>query len=154
MALDCGFDIFPHLPATEENKNIFREFLIEVAETFELKMVTEPVPSNDPDDERFYRYFRMTIPRNPIIPDAENCDCFLSVRSNDAFDPAAVSAIEELADIARYHFGSRVHVWQGHSGIYSSDELRRAEDEARRRAEMDTRDHSGTSSDNAEQTHT
>ncbi|KAF5676617.1 SET domain-containing protein [Fusarium heterosporum] len=154
MALDCGFDIFPHLPATEENKRIFREFFVEVAETFRLKMITEPAPSNGPREERFYKYFRMTIPGHPIIPDAENCDCFLSVRSNDALDPNALPVIKEMAAIARYYFGSRVHFWQGHSDIYSSGELRRAEDEAKKRAEMCTQDHSGTSADNAEQTHT
>ncbi|KAM0351637.1 hypothetical protein ACHAPU_002647 [Fusarium lateritium] len=142
MALDFGFDIFPHLAPTEENKNQYRKFLIEVARTGKVEMIDEPLSTNDSDDERTYKYFRILVPGEPRIPDPESCDCFLSVRSNDTLDPEAFGVIIDMSHIALHYFGSRVHFWRGHSLVYSSGELQRAENEARRRAEevgsMDT----------------
>ncbi|KAF5019458.1 hypothetical protein F66182_8540 [Fusarium sp. NRRL 66182] len=141
MSFDCGFDIFPHLAPTEENKEIYRQFLNEVVVLFReeassgSKLLVLPTDRSRSEmlDNSFVHF---ELPGSPKIPSrAEDCDCFLSFSSNDAFEPVAKEHVEELSRIARRHFSGRVHDWCNESSIYSKGELQRAELEILERKE-------------------
>jgi hypothetical protein len=146
MALDCGFDIFPHLAPTEENKILYREFLAKVS-TFDTKTLRFVLPTDEDCPKAFSKKFiHFLIPGMPKIPFGDNCDCFLSFRSNDALSADVLKIVRVIAVTARQFFGSRVYFWRGQSDIYSRGELRRAEEEVERRPEhkLDKIDDIGT----------
>lgn len=146
MAFDCGFDIFPHLVPTKENKALYSEFLDTVL-TFDTKKIPFVLPA-EVDCPKTYskKFIYFLIPGQPKIPLGDNCDCFLGFRSNDAISADVLKIVEGMAFTAREFFGSRVHFWKGQSDIYSRGELRRAEQEVERRPEynLDKIDDIGT----------
>jgi hypothetical protein len=133
MAFDCGFDIFPRLAPTEENKIRYREFVTKVS-TFDTKKFRFVLPTDTDCPKAFSKKFiHFLILGQPKIPFGDNCDCFLSFRSNDALSADVLKIVRVIAVIARQFFGSRVHFWRGQSDIYSRGELLRAEEEVERR---------------------
>ncbi|KAM0220589.1 hypothetical protein ACHAPA_003990 [Fusarium lateritium] len=135
MAFDCGFDIFPHLVPNEENKIAYRRFLRKVS-TLDKKQFCLVFPTDADFPEVLSKNFiHFLIPGLPNIPFGDNCDCFLSFRSNDALNADALNIVHAIASIARRFFGSRVTFWKGQSQVYSRGELRGAEEEVQRRPE-------------------
>ncbi|KAF4968184.1 hypothetical protein FSARC_4374 [Fusarium sarcochroum] len=132
MSVDCGFDIFPPLVPTKENKETYREFVNDVVNFFQgpnnnthnLILGTNP---NRPSmfDESFVHFLLPAMPKFPI--NAKNCDCFLSFSSSASASLIAQRRVQELSNLARHHFGGRVHNWLNQSDIYSRGELREAE---------------------------
>ncbi|KAM0552625.1 hypothetical protein ACHAPJ_007722 [Fusarium lateritium] len=132
MSVDCGFDIFPPLVPTKENKEAYRKFVGEVIDFFQG-------PNNNTDilifgnelglpgmlDEGFVYFLLPAMPKIPI--NAEDCDCFLSFSSSTSASPDAERHVQEVSDIARHHFEGRVHRWVNQSDIYSRGELQEAE---------------------------
>ncbi|KAF4334866.1 SET domain protein [Fusarium beomiforme] len=138
MSFDCGFDIFPPLLRTPENKTRYGEFLHDITTIFktdlESRTLVLPTDSDRPKvfNENFIHFVFTYNPRIPIDP--SNCDLFLGLRSSSVFNASILDHMHELASIARHHFGSRVHVWVNQSDIYSREELNRAEDQVLRRS--------------------
>jgi hypothetical protein len=159
MAFDCGFDIFPHLVPTKENKILYRQFLDTVL-SFDTKRVPFVLPAEVDCPETYSKKFiYFLIPGQPKIPLGDNGDCFLGFRSNDAISADVLKIVEVVAITAREFFGSRVHFWKGQSDIYSRGELHRAEEEVERRPgyildrmdDIGTKDEPGTPAEPTEQ---
>ncbi|KAF4949418.1 hypothetical protein FGADI_8931 [Fusarium gaditjirri] len=131
MSFDCGFDIFPALLPTPENKTRYAEFLDDITTVYETdkesRLLVLPTDTDFPSflDKRFIHFVLTQNPRIPANPN--NCDLFLSLRSTSVFDAGTIDTIKEIATIARHHFGSSVHFWTDQSVIYTRGEVDRAE---------------------------
>ncbi|KAI1029211.1 hypothetical protein LB505_006254 [Fusarium chuoi] len=140
MSFECGFDIFPALSATAENKIRYTEFLDDVVAVY--KNDEEPrllILPSDADFPKFLdkRFVHFVLTNNPRIPaDPNNCDLFFSLRSSSVFDASVIDTIKEIAAIAQHHFGSRVHFWTNVSIIYTHGEVTRAEWEVSKREDV------------------
>ena len=137
MSFDCGFDIFPSLPPTPENKTRYAEFLDDITTVYktdqESRLLVLPTDADFPNflDKRFIHFVLTNNPRIPANPN--NCDLFLSLRTSSVFDAGTLDSIKEITSIARHHFGSRVHFWTNQSDIYTRGEVNRAEWEISKR---------------------
>ncbi|KAF4448504.1 hypothetical protein F53441_8090 [Fusarium austroafricanum] len=134
MAFDCGFDIFPHLTPTAENKLHYQRFLCDLTSIFKspnsnTHYLILPTDADRPKtlSDKFIHVLIAGEPKIPVDPD--HCDCFLSLRSSTTFHPEVHNIVKEMSNIARHHFGGRVHFWVDKSDVYSAGELRRAEDQ-------------------------
>ncbi|KAJ4248715.1 hypothetical protein NW762_012553 [Fusarium torreyae] len=132
MSINCGFDIFPPLVPTKQNKEAYCGFVGEVIDFFQgpSNKTFILILGSDPNlprmlDEGFVHFLLPAMPKIPI--DAENCDCFLSFSSNVSASPVAQRHVQEVFGIARRYFGGRVHRWVNQSDIYRRGELREAE---------------------------
>ncbi|KAF5580240.1 SET domain-containing protein [Fusarium pseudoanthophilum] len=131
MSFDCGFDIFPLLGPTPENKIRYAEFLDDLTTVYktdeEARLLILPSDADFPKflDKRFVHF---VLTNNPRIPaDPNNCDLFYSLRSTSVFDATVIDTVKEIFIIAQHHFGSRVHFWTDESVIYSKREVIRSE---------------------------
>ncbi|KAH7270855.1 uncharacterized protein BKA55DRAFT_533438 [Fusarium redolens] len=137
MSFDCGFDIFPALPPTPENKIRYTEFLDDITTVYktdeESRFLVLPTDTDFPSflDKHFIHFVLTNNPRIPANPN--NCDLFLSLRTSSVFKAGTLDHMKEIAGIARHHFGSRVHFWENQSDIYTRGEVNRAEWEVLRR---------------------
>ena len=140
MSFECGFDIFPALSPTPENKLRYAEFLDDVVAVY--KNDEEPrllILPSDADFPKFLdkRFVHFVLTNNPRIPaDPNNCDLFFSLRSSSVFDASVIDTIKEIATIAQHHFESRVHFWTNASDIYTRGEVTRAEWEVSKRKDV------------------
>ncbi|KAF5707447.1 uncharacterized protein FFB20_08304 [Fusarium fujikuroi] len=140
MSFECGFDIFPALSPTPENKIRYAEFLDDVVAVYktdeESRLLILPSDADFPKflDKRFVHF---VLTNNPRIPaDPNDCDLFFSLRSSSVFDASVIDTIKEIATIAQHHFGSRVHFWTNVSDIYTRGEVTRAEWEVSKRKDV------------------
>ncbi|EWG50668.1 hypothetical protein FVEG_09815 [Fusarium verticillioides 7600] len=140
MSFDCGFDIFPILCPTPENKMRYAEFLDDLTTVYktdeEARLLILP---SDADFPKFFdkRFVHFALTNNPRIPaDPNNCDLFYSLRSTSVFDAAVIDTIKEIFVIAQHHFGSRVHFWTDESVIYTKREVLRSEWEVSKREDV------------------
>ncbi|KAF5615758.1 SET domain protein [Fusarium tjaetaba] len=131
MSFDCGFDIFPLLSPSPENKMRYAEFLDDLTTVYkddeETRLLILPSDADFPKylDKRFVHF---ALTNNPRIPaDPNNCDLFYSLRSTSVFDATVIDTMKEIFIIAQHHFGSRVHFWTDESVIYSKGEVTRSE---------------------------
>ncbi|KAK5994033.1 hypothetical protein PT974_07473 [Cladobotryum mycophilum] len=121
MGFDCGFDIYPRLEATAVNKQSYQRFLDEVISTFQNthdkngrrpdgKVLTLP---DDPieGDKVYIQFMVGECPHMPCNP--ERCDYFLrfSSKVSGHLTTPAEPYIKRVCNIARKHFGGRVHFW-------------------------------------------
>ena len=121
MGFDCGFDIYPRLEATAENKDSYQRFLDEITRTYgdvydkqarraDGKVLMMPT---DPDHyDECYIYFMVgECPHMPSNPN--RCDYFLrfSSKVTGRLTAPAEPCIRGVHRIARKHFGSRVRFW-------------------------------------------
>ncbi|KAF5643063.1 hypothetical protein F25303_6337 [Fusarium sp. NRRL 25303] len=140
MSFECGFDIFPALSPTPENKLRYAEFLDDVVAVYktdeESRLLILPSDADFPKflDKRFVHFVLTNNPRVPADPN--NCDLFFSLRSSSVFDASVIDTIKEIANIAQHHFGSRVHFWTNVSDIYTRGEVTRAEWEVSKRKDV------------------
>ncbi|KAF5611899.1 SET domain protein [Fusarium subglutinans] len=137
MSFECGFDIFPVLAPTAENKIRYAEFLDDITAVY--KTDEEPRLLILPSDADFPKFLdkcfvHFVLTNNPRIPaDPNNCDLFFSLRTSSVFDAGVFDTIHEIASIAQHHFGNRVHFWTDKSVIYTSGEVTRSEWEVSKR---------------------
>ena len=140
MSFECGFDIFPALSPTPENKLRYAEFLDDVVAVY--KNDEEPrllILPSDADFPKFLdkRFVHFVLTNNPRIPaDPNNCDLFFSLRSSSVFDATVIDTMKEIFIIAQHHFGSRVHFWTDEGVIYSRHEVARCESEVFKREDV------------------
>ncbi|KAF5693675.1 hypothetical protein FDENT_1808 [Fusarium denticulatum] len=140
MSFECGFDIFPLLSPTPENKISYAEFLDDLTAAYktdeEVRLLILPSDADFPKflDKRFVHF---VLTNNPRIPaDPNNCDLFYSLRSSSVFDATVIDTIKEIFIIAQHHFGSRVHFWTDVSVIYTKREVTRSELEVSKREDV------------------
>ncbi|KAF4490195.1 SET domain containing protein 5 [Fusarium agapanthi] len=140
MSFECGFDIFPSLAPTPENKIRYAEFLDDVTTVYKTDEETRLlILPSDADFPKFLdkRFVHFVLTNNPRIPaDPNNCDLFFSLRTSSVFDASVIDTIKEIAIIAQHHFGSRVHFWTNNSVIYTRGEVTRAEWEVSKRKDV------------------
>ncbi|KAG5811701.1 hypothetical protein H9Q74_004496 [Fusarium xylarioides] len=140
MSFECGFDIFPALCPTPENKMRYAEFLDDITTVYKTDEETRLlILPSDADFPKFLdkRFVHFVLTQNPRIPaDPNNCDLFLSLRTSSVFDASVIDTIKEITSIAEHHFGSRVHFWANNSVIYTKGEVSRAEWEVSKREDV------------------
>ncbi|KAJ4183155.1 hypothetical protein NW755_010004 [Fusarium falciforme] len=133
MGFGCGFDIYPRLEVTPENKEAYQRFLDEIIDiykdTYDLrgrrddgKVLEMPTDSDHPDhfDKVNICFMVGECPHMPSNP--ERCDYFLrfSSKVSGRLTAPAEPYIRSVYKIAKKHFGSKVHFW---------DELRETDDQ-------------------------
>jgi hypothetical protein len=133
MGLNCGFDIFPALEPTEENKRAYRAFLDEVIATYSDKHDDESERHDGkvlelPDDSdanwhrtnKHYIYIMMgECPKMPAHPG--HCGYFLRFTSKvNGRLAGAERYIRGMCQIARKHLGYRVRFWH-EADVYGTD---------------------------------
>ncbi|KAF4415163.1 SET domain-containing 5 [Fusarium acutatum] len=140
MSFECGFDIFPSLSPTPENKMRYAEFLDDITTLYKTDEETRLlILPSDADFPKFLdkRFIHFVLTNNPRIPaDPNNCDLFFSLRTSSVFDASVIDTVNEIAIIAQHHFGSRVHFWTNDSVIYTRGEVTRAEWEVSKRKDV------------------
>ncbi|KAF5706210.1 SET domain-containing protein [Fusarium mundagurra] len=140
MSFECGFDIFPPLSSTPENKMSYAEFLDDITTVYKTDEETRLlILPSDADFPKFLdkRFVHFVLTNNPRIPaDPNNCDLFYSLRASSVFDASVIDTIKEIAIIAEHHFGSRVHFWTDNSVIYTRGEVTRSEWEVSKRKDV------------------
>lgn len=121
MGFDCGFDIFPRLELNDANKQAYQEFLDEVTSTYKDAIDNEGLRPDgkilalpgcfEEYDKSFIWFVVGEMPHMPSTPD--RCNYFLRFSSKVSGRRTAPAAgyIREVRDIARKHFGTRVHYW-------------------------------------------
>ncbi|KAL2689139.1 hypothetical protein Neosp_003191 [[Neocosmospora] mangrovei] len=124
MGFDCGFDIYPRLEVTPENKENYQRFIDDIIATYEGvydekgdrddgKVLQMPTDSDYPDDwDKANIYFMVgECPRMPCSP--ERCNYFLrfSSKVSGRLTAPAAPYIRSVYKIAEKHFGSRVQFW-------------------------------------------
>ncbi|PNP58593.1 hypothetical protein THARTR1_01609 [Trichoderma harzianum] len=150
MGYDCGFDIFPRLEANDENKKAYQQFLDEIIEKYK-DVYDEKGRREDgkildlPSSSKYSgkNVIRLAIGECPQMPSsAEHCNYFLrfSSKVSGSLTTAAQPYIMDVLEIARRHFGSKVHFWhemnefgepEQQYGVYSWTEVNDAERELR-----------------------
>ncbi|KAK3367284.1 hypothetical protein B0T24DRAFT_535228 [Lasiosphaeria ovina] len=123
MGFDCGFDIFPALEPTEENKRAYRAFLNEIIAKYQdtydkegrrddgkvLELPGDPQAKwPHPHSIRFMVGECPSVPANP-----NHCGYFLrfSSKVSGRLTRCAGPYILSICDIARRYFGHKVHFW-------------------------------------------
>ena len=125
MGFDCGFDMYPRLEANASNKESYSRFLEEIIKKYgnvydakgrrdDGKILTtsinESAKSMGVDDV----YIWFMVGECPCIPKSpEHCDYFLrfSSKVSGSLTTPAESYIEDVYEIAKTYFGSRVKFW-------------------------------------------
>lgn len=120
MGFDCGFDVHPRLEATTENIQTYQQFLDEVVRTYndvydkrgrreDGKVLEMPKDSDYSKDCIWFM-----VGECPHMPSNPNrCDYFLrfSSKISGHLTTPAEPYIKDVYQIAKKHFGSRVHFW-------------------------------------------
>jgi hypothetical protein len=148
MGFDCGFDIYPPLKATASSKEIYSQFLDEIENTYQ-NVVDKKGRRTDgkilitESEELDNLYIWFIIGECPHIPaNHDHCDYFLrfSSKVSGHLTMPAQPYIEGVYEIAKKHFGSRVHFWHElnefgdihhQCGYYSWEEVNSADKKLR-----------------------
>lgn len=149
MGYDCGFDISPKLEVTTENKQVYQQFLDEIIETYQDVYDDEGRRDDGkildlPNSSKYSQknLIQLMIGECPNMPSSpEWCNYFLrfSSKISGRLTTPAEPYIRAAHQIAKKHFGSRVHFWhelyegeeQKQYGIYGWDEVNAASRELR-----------------------
>ncbi|TPX10705.1 uncharacterized protein E0L32_008274 [Thyridium curvatum] len=121
MGFDCGFDIFPRLELNVADKQAYEEFLREVIDTYggvhdkegrraDGKVLVLPSDTDAPNKVNIW----FMVGECPHLPSTPNrCNYFLrfSSKVSGRLTTPAAKYINGVHEIARKHFGDRVHYW-------------------------------------------
>lgn len=152
MGFDCGFDIYPRLEVTPENKGTYQGFIDDIIATYEGvydekgrrddgKVLQMPTDSDFPhhSDKVNICFMIGECPHMPNNP--EQCSYFLrfSSKVSGGLTTPAEPYIRSVYKIAKKHFGNRVHFWhelqetddQRQWGWYNWQQIHDAEKELR-----------------------
>ena len=157
MGIDCGFDIYPRLEATAANKESYKGFLDEIIHTYDEVYEKEgrradgkvlDTPTDSEHSEKVYIHFMVgECPHMPSNPN--RCDYFLrfSSKIRGRLTTPAEPYIRSVHEIAKRHFGSRVHFWHemnetGDERQWGYYDWQQVHDASRELRELDTRQES------------
>ena len=121
MGFDCGFDVYPRLEATAANKQTYKRFLEEIIHIYDEVYDKEgrradgkvlDMPTNSDQSDKVNVWFM--VGECPHMPsNIDRCDYFLrfSSKISGRLTTPAAPYIRSVHEIAKKHFGSRVHFW-------------------------------------------
>ena len=121
IGFDYGFDVYLRLEATAANKQTYKRFLEEIIHTYDEVYDKEgrradgkvlDMPTNSDQSDKMNVWFM--VGECPHMPsNIDRCDYFLrfSSKISGRLTTPAAPYIRSVHEIAKKHFGSRVHFW-------------------------------------------
>lgn len=136
MGWDCGFDIFPRIEPTPENKKAYKQFIDAVinkyqgvydddARSDDKMILSLPGDATKQAGTRPDPYIRLMIGECPSMPaDPEHCNYFMrfSSKVSGRLTSPAEKYIYQVYDIAKRFLGGNVCFWHEGKMTYAPEE--------------------------------